>query len=588
MLVNDDIERNEGLGEESLNKHPDIIPTSPLEIAQWIKESQELTKVGSDVMAIAMDLPPSPRIGHENLFKALEIVLREFFIEIPEEIATKIKSGELDIFSFVAPAQEKQLKPRYVEINTLPGISTLTIKGEEPVDGEDSYFKLFFDFQMRPGKVLPDGTIDFREVNRFPQASKDQLVIRVYEPTLGTYGTDIYGYPVRATPGKASEIKIKDGLYSKDGIDEENNRTFKDYFSKKAGIIICDFSGSPSESNLREISVKNEIKVKDIDFSTGNLKGDTNELRCKADIIVEGDIKGCFTVIIDGKLTVKGAVEGETVDATGPVIINFAKNFVRSGTDMEVGIARNAKLTAENKLYIKKELSDGIVKANEILLTPKGVPEFLLGRCEIIANRLIAEAVSVRNIVELNIGEGLFKTLEQLKLQKTELEAELAKNLDKLKSRGAIFGEKLKLAKSFVDERQKKVLPVLKQFATMILLGNLSFEKIKSRMENIEHSLGSDLKMLTKHLRFMVDQQEQLSKIREKLDTLEAHIKEIEEEISELYVDIKGKMTKAGQIKIKCNGFEKKWTNRSLKGESFQLIMSYDIDSGPKVKFLSM
>lgn len=562
------------------------LSSSPLEIAHWIKDSKEITKFGSEAIAVALDLPPSSRVGHKNLFNALQIVLREFFIEIPEEIATKIKSGETDIFAFLAPAQENHLKPREVEINTLPGISSLTIKGVEPIDGEDGYFNLFFDFKMKPGKVLPDGTIDFREVNRFPQASKDQLIIRIYEPTTGQYGTDIYGYPIKPNPGKPCNVKIKEGFYFKEGFEEDRKRFFKDYLSKKSGIILCEFSGTPEISNLREISVKNEIRVKNIDFSTGSLKGNANELRCKADIVVEGDIKGCFSVIIDGSLTVRGAVEGETVDATGPVIVNFAKNFIRSGSDMEVGIARNANLIAKKQIYIKRELSDGTIRAQEVLLSPKGTSEFLMGRCEIYTNRLIATGVSIRNIVELNIGDTLFSTLEQLNLQRKKLQSELEKILDKIRNRGAVFGEKLKLAQSFVDKRQKKILSILKQFATMILLGNLSFEKIKSRMNNIETSLGSELKMLTKHLRFMVDLQEQLNQNREKLNQLEKQIKNIEEDIAKIHVDMKGQMKSVGQIKIKCNGFEKTFTTKNFKREFFQLTMSYDPSSGPKIKFL--
>ncbi len=555
--------------------------SSPIEAAQWIKASLEEIKFGSDTLAVAMDLPSGNRIGAYNLLKALEMVLREYFIKIPDEIASQIGQGNQDIFTFVAPAKERHLKPRQVEINTMPGISTLTIKGSEPVDGEDGYIKLFFDFRVQPGRLLPDGSMDFREVNRFPQASKDQLVLRIYEPSSGTEGTDVLGFPIRAKAGKPALVKIGDGFYSKDDIDSDTNRRIWDYYAKKAGIIICTFEGGPSEENLRKISIKNEVKVKDIDFNTGNFKGVANELRCKADLIVEGDIRGCFAVVIDGSLIVKGAVEGETVDATGPVVVSFARNFIRSGSDMEVGAAREAKLIAQNRLIIRKEISKGIIKTNHLIIKPKGTLEILLGRAQIEANHIVATNVSVRNIVEIELGKKLFQLYSQLKAQERELGAEIERQKEALRNRSAVFAQKMQLAQSILDEEGKALIPVLKQFATMILLGKLSVEKLRTRMANLEEKIVYDLHMLTKQLRLMLDLQEELSKLNEKMDLLAEQISKTEEAIDDLSIEMTGTMNDSGQIIIRCNGYEKKVFPLEVQNKVFQISMQYDAAKGP-------
>ncbi len=571
-----------------IDENKETIPDSPLEIAKWIKDSKEEVKEGSDCILVTMDLPSGLRVGHDNLLKSLEIVLREYFITIPEDVSEKIAQGELDVFDFVAPARDNHLSPRYVEINTLPGISTLTIKGTPPEDGEDGFLEIFFDPSLKPGKLLPDGTIDFREVNRFPQASTDQHVLRVYEPTFGNYGTDVLGFPIKPKPGRPAQIKIGEGFYEKTGIDDKTSRSFKDYFSKKRGIIICSFKGGPSPKNLSSIAIKNELKVKDIDFSTGNIKGNDNEIRCKADVIVEGDIRGCFTVIIDGKLVVKGAVEGEAVDATGPVFINFAKNFVRSGSNIEVGIARNARLFAEGSLKIQRELSDGRLKAPKIFMEPKGTPEILVGRAKISTNEITGQGVNIRNIVEIQIGEELFDTLKQLLAQKEELSKELENKKDILKNRGAIFGQKLALAKSIIGKDQEKILQVFKQFASMILLNTISHKKIKERMATLQKNTSSELNMLIKHLKLMVEIQGDFEETQNKIKLLDEKIRDTKEAISNLSLNIKGKITDAGQIRILVNGKEKKITTKDLKSDNFHLKMVYSLDTGPKFKMESI
>lgn len=553
---------------------------SPIAAAQWIKESIEEIKFGSDTIALTMDLPSGARIGTQNLLKAIEIVLRQYFVKIPPDIASQIMAGEQDVFNFVAPAKERHLKPRQVEINTMPGISTLTIRGCEPVDGDNGFVKLYFDYQVQPGRLLPDGSMDFREVNRFPQASKDQLVIRIYEPSSGSEGTDVMGFPIRAKAGQPATVKIGEGFYSRDDIDADTSRRIWDYFAEKAGIIICDFEGSAAPENLRKISIKNEIKVKDIDFNTGNFKG-SNELRCKADLVVEGDIRGCFAVVIDGSLMVQGGVEGETVDATGPVVVGFARNFIRSGSDMEVGSARKATLIAKKRLRIKREISEGVVKADVVVVEPEGSNEILLGKSEIEANQIVASRINVRNKVEIEIGRRLFQLYSQLKAQERDLASEIERKKEALKNRGAVFGQKMKLAQSILPQEDQTLVPVLKQFATMILLGSVGIEKLKSKMAELEGKIGFDLQILIKQLKLMLEIQEELSLLKEKIGLLGEQISNTEKTIDDLSVEMTGKMTASGQIILRCNGYEKKITPSDVKGKPFQITMKYDSTKGP-------
>ncbi len=556
--------------------------TPPEKIARWILESGESLKYGSDILAVTMDLPPINRVNPENFLAALQAVFKEFSInQLPEDVRENILKREFDNFEFIASAREKHLQPRQVEVNTFPEISTLTIRGVEPSDGNDGSIEVFFDFHVHPGKYLPDGSIDFTEINRFPQVGEDYCVFRIYQPTPGSEGTDAYGLRISPKAGVPFPIKPGEGFRVENGYDEERKEHYQDFFCKKAGIVVCEFEGPPDPMNIRAISIRNEIVVKDIDFTTGSLKGQSGELRCKANVIVEGDIRGHFSVVIDGALNVKGAVEGATVDATGPVIASFVRNFLRSGSNMEIGSARNATLIANETATIKRELAECQIKAPRVIFDPHGSPEIMVGRTSVESDAVTGGPLNVRNIFEMEIGKRLFETRTLLERQYAELEEETTRTAANLRDRGAVMGQKLKLASSILSDEQKKFIPVLKQFATMILLGKIPLGKIKERVKNFEKNYGADFRGIVKHLKLMVDIQEKLTQTLEKKEQLINQKEQVEAAINGLVVDISGRLASAGQVIIRCEGRENRLSLKTAKTETFHLIMKYDPRNGP-------
>ncbi len=538
-------------------------------IVAWIKDSAEEVKTGSDVTSVAFDLPPVSRVSPDHFIRALSAVLVEYAIRLPEDFANKIRKKDFGEYVFMADAREKHLPPREVELNTLPEISTMLIKGVLPIDGKDGFCRIFYDYSVKPGKYLPDGTIDFRDINRFPQVSKGDHVLRIYKPTAGAQGTDVYGLPVSPKPGSPFPIKIGEGLFGEEGRDGELEREFIDHFAAKKGIIVSEFDGPASDETLRSIAVQNNITVKNVDFSTGNLSGQGSEVRCAADVTVEGDIRGQFSVIIDGKLEVKGAVEGTTVDATGPVIATFVKNFIRSESFMDVGAARNATLISKEQVTVRKEMAECTISAPEIHFEPKGAPEVMCGRCTVVANRVSGGPLVVRNRMVIELGTKLFEQAAHLERQKQELQMELERFQGALRDAAAAFGQKLKMAKSLFPAGQQGMLSILKQLGTMVLLGQIPPGKLRTRLEAFSREHGEQYNSLLRQLFRMLGIQERIHKLYEDMETLAGQREELERELSRLHVEIHGELASAGQVVITCNGQEKRWSlpqNRKRKG----------------------
>ena len=275
---------------------------------------EELRTDGGYCLKVSMDLPPMSRVENDKLLDGIDAILRQYNIEIPPDIRKELQTKTQCEVVFLAPSLHDGLRPRTVAINTNAEVRSLFIRGEAPIDGKDSRIEVHFDYSEKPGRLLPDGTIDFRNINKFPQAKEGQILLSVYEPTQGTPGTDVEGGRIPPKTGNEYSVDAGEGIKTEKRYDDEEKRYFTAYIAERPGIVICTFEGGVHDAeHLRQIEIRNKITVKNIDFSTGNIGDTAEEVRCVADVTVEGDIKGSFAVIIDGNLEVKGAVEGEKV-----------------------------------------------------------------------------------------------------------------------------------------------------------------------------------------------------------------------------------------------------------------------------------
>ncbi len=560
----------------------ELTPDSPKEdVVSWIKDTIDEVRVGSEIMKVAMDLPPVTRVSPELLAKALEEILSEYSIKLTSEVRQSLSKGYVDELSFLAPGMEKHLRPRTILINTSPEISTLLIKGEPPIDGLDGSIEVFFDFAMKPGRILPDGSIDFREINKFPQARAGDCLVRVYEPTPGSDGTDVHGWKIAPEPGVPHPIEIGEGLSVTQGYDDETKRHYRDFFSEKPGIIVYDFKGKePRASDLIKLSVQNHIVVKDVDFSTGNLSGSDNELRCAADVVVQGDIKGNFAVVIDGLLEVKGAVEGETVDVSGPIMAACVRSSIRSGKHIEIGAARNARVAAQTSILVKREVADCRLTAPEVRFIPSGA-RIMCGQAEIYARSVVAEGLMVRNVLKICLGEDLFSQLKEVETQEEDLKRQVDVYSSSLKDSAAVMGQKLKLAVKTSPPERKQVLHAIKQLTAMILTGEMSVEKAKKRVELILARHCPDIKGLMKQLLRMLKLKELRDGCQEGLQEIIVQKEAIIADILQMKVEIKGALSRSGQVIISCGRHEKRYIpSRTGDVEQLELSIGYDLEDG--------
>ncbi len=547
------------------------------EIVQWIRDGIEEERTGSDITRVVMDLPPVRRIpGNKNL-DAIQQILNEYAIKLPLEVVNAITHGQSDEFTFSAPSREKYLRPRTVLINTAPEVSTLMISGEEPVDGLPGYTEAHYDFTVKSGKIFSDGSIDFREINMFPQASEGKLLLRIFAPTEGVAGTDVYGWRIVPVPGEPVRIAFGDNITTSKNYDEEEKRDYLDVIAAKPGIIVTDFGGNPPRvENIQEISIQNRIELEDIDFSTGNISGDGGELRCTADVAVKGDVRGRFAVLIEGMLEVKGTVEGEVVDASGEVIAHLIRSCIRSGRFIESVAATHAKLTAAEYIKITREFTHCHLRSPEVVFEGSGGQPVLCGSARIYTEQFRLENGEIRNCIEIILGEKLIKQLQDLDKSNQRLEALIASEETHLKTRAQTFAKKLQLTHSLLPGNLKKVVLGLKKFGSAILSETITLEDASEKITKLQNSLGPEfnviLDQLKRMIRIQATRQEKLAKQEELIKQREALI----EELQKMRVYIRGKLTPKGQVIIKCADSALEFQGEVVNPVQLDILIGYD------------
>ncbi len=552
------------------------------DVAAQIRETAEEIDQDGYTLRVIMDLPSLREVPADILASAISQVLDDYQIGLPDEIYNAIKQGENKEFSFFAPPMEQGLRARSVQINCAPEVRTLVIQGEAPVNGLDGSVEIFFEYKTRSGRLKPDGTIDFRDINRFPQAQGGQVLLKEYVPTDGLPGTNVNGYHIRPEPGKKFPLKPGEGIEIKEKFDEEKDRHFLEYRAKKPGIIVADFEGDVKSAELiREISVQNRLEVGDVDFTTGNIGDEGGEIRCKADVVINGDIRGRFAVAVDGQMEVKGAVEGEMVDVSGSLVASFVRSYVRAGGTIQAASTRGARLHAGEAVLISRETAESEIHTKSFEARPQGVPVVLMGTTTIKAHRVLMDKVNIRNLVEIDLGRDLFLRLQELQEREEFAEKRLNAVSVNIRDQVSVLGNRIRGAVNLQDKNNMAVIQTLKKIMSGILKDEISGESGKDMLVDWMHRVDASLTILGKKALKILSLKGTEAKIKEELDEIRGQIVFIEEALAHLQVAIKGTLSGDGRLIILCD--QKKYSFLSMPEpaeKNINIHLIYDMERG--------
>ena len=218
--------------------------------------------------------------------------------------------------------------------------------GDPPVNGEDAYIDRKFDLGVKGRPVVKEyDRVDYRDMNLFVLAKKnDTLAIRIPQ-TKGTPGTDIYGNTVNARNGKP--IPMPEGKNTT--VIGENK-------------LVAAINGQIVDTG-KKISIDPRLVIKSsVGVETGNIDFDGS-------VEISGDVKQGFIVKATGDIEIKGNVSGGEVTGrnvyVGGGITGMNRGKVFAEQDVRAAFTENASVEAGRDIHVADVALHSTLKAGK-------------------------------------------------------------------------------------------------------------------------------------------------------------------------------------------------------------------------------
>lgn len=174
----------------------------------------------------------------------------------------------------------------------------IVARGMPPAHGHDTRLELQgLAVRERP-PATPGEVVDHRASKVLPFARAGEAVATIIPHEAGADGFDIFGTPLPAAVGTRRQVRVgKGAILSDDG---------KKVFAKTTGFVFHD-----------ELLVD----VRDCYVHEGDVGIESGNLQFEGDLVVNGTVRGGFSVSVGGNLRIAGGVERAVVRAGGDLSI---------------------------------------------------------------------------------------------------------------------------------------------------------------------------------------------------------------------------------------------------------------------------
>lgn len=302
-----------------------------------------------------------------------------YFINLPQNEPTKYPSLEelqlllkqLEItFGFNAERWVEILAS--LEAGTETEYMVLIAEGRRAEPGRDAAFEWAVEIggDKKIGKILDDGTIDYRERGLITVVQENDILGRLVPPEPGVVGKDVYGNELRPPNPVNIEVVTDSRIYA----EPEDDGVIAFFAEVSGGISTSTKEKVVNNRTSRRINIgvnpTSSIEG-DIDYSTGNI--DFN-----GDVVIGGSVQSQFSVRATGSVTIGGYVEtGAYITAGTDIIIK--RGVIGASTELVAGgsvmtkYIQEASVRAGGDVKVGSYVFNASIRATgQVLIAGKG------------------------------------------------------------------------------------------------------------------------------------------------------------------------------------------------------------------------
>ena len=287
-----------------------------------------------------------------------------------EGISVTISSDEMEAFLYVADTRKvtkaqvmKALRMSHVtrgiremDLNKFlqGGFHDKTIvaaKGKPATEGADGWYEYFFKTELdKQPKLLPDGSVDFSQIQWYEFVKEGQQIALYHDAEMGTGGFTVTGRTLPARKGRECSVLTGKGFTLM-----SDQRTYK---ASTSGRI---------ELNDNRIDIDKTLALEEVSLATGNITFDGSVyvsgnvgvgavIQATGDVVVDGYVESATIESNDGSVLIKQGVNGNGVGCIKAAKTVRGKFFescrVFAGDEIEAGYCLNCDLHSDNQIVV--------------------------------------------------------------------------------------------------------------------------------------------------------------------------------------------------------------------------------------------
>ena len=397
----------------NLNKKDE--PTLLISISPFVKVS------ANDMKAALILHPPIPN-GFTAKSESLSELLQEAGINFGIEKSAFLKC-------------QKIISNGYNDYYVIP-----IANGIPPEAGKDAYLQFAFEIGPIAGKILEDGTIDFRERKLMIGVSRGELLATKIPAVPGTPGMNVFGQKVEPEGGLPLDIMIKHDVE----------------YLEENGEVRATKDGILTVVNDSEIWVcsKQDI-LGDVDFNTGNIDS-------RNSVIIHGAVQPGFKVKTLGDLEIQQEVMSATITSNANIVIKGGitgkKTVISSLGDVDLNFIEQGHIDSGGNVVVRKQSYYSDISAKRDIRCKPG--STIIGGNIIAGGHLTVDNVGSQNGKPSLLAAGV--DIERLHLH-NKLSQELIQQQDDIiqwlqRYGGSHRSKKIRKMEARVDETKMKLL----------------------------------------------------------------------------------------------------------------------------------
>ncbi len=299
-------------------------------------------------------------------------------------------------------------------------------EGIPPVHGAPA--KVIYNFETEPDKIhmeeREDGSVDFKELNKYQNVIKNQPLARKVSPEPGKDGRTVYGRYIPAQDGKDMEIGLG------------KNVTITD----NGATVVATANG--------HVMLKaGKITVETILVIPGNVDGRTGNVNALGSVEIKGNVEDGYSVTAQGKIEVAGYVGKANLNAGGDIIVSRGINGgegtefgnITAGKSIWSSFIQNSQAIAGEFVIVSAGIVNSDVVSQKKVLC-KGRRAKIVGghvrASEEVNAVILGSAGGSETLIEVGFDPAAKEEIEQLNETLTAVEEERDKvdlNLQGLK-----------------------------------------------------------------------------------------------------------------------------------------------------------